>query len=146
MGDKNAMCFKAPGSLLWRNSLQIFSLIEVGFSCTRVRLQPRTGLLLSESYIFPIQLRRTSEWLRSVSSISRGHTTCFVCTVMLTCDHCCRRFGDAPFRVKSEESGVVLLDMIVCYDCYAAARELEQLGGHISTSTASYSGKESQLR
>jgi hypothetical protein len=55
-----------------------------------------------------------------------------------------------PYRVKSEESGVVLLDMIVCYDCYAEARELGHHGGHLSASTAaasgSYFGKESQLR
>ena len=64
---------------------------------------------------------------------SRGHTAYSVCDIVLTCDHCCRPFGDAPYRVKSEESGVVLLDMIVCYDCYAQAQELGQLGGHLAT-------------
>jgi hypothetical protein len=50
-----------------------------------------------------------------------------------------------PYRVRSEESGIVLLDMIVCYDCYAEARELGQLGGHLAASTApgSYSAGES---
>jgi hypothetical protein len=55
-----------------------------------------------------------------------------------------------PYRVKSEESGVVLLDMVVCYNCYAEARELGHQGGHLSTSIAAtsafYFSKESQLR
>jgi hypothetical protein len=55
-----------------------------------------------------------------------------------------------PYRVKSEESGVVLLDMVVCYNCYAEARALGHQGGHLSTSIAAtsafYFSKESQLR
>jgi hypothetical protein len=53
-----------------------------------------------------------------------------------------------PYRVKSEESGIILLDMIVCYDCYAKARELGHHGGHLSTDAASgfFFGKESQVR
>jgi hypothetical protein len=52
-----------------------------------------------------------------------------------------------PYRVRSEESGIVLLDMIVCYDCYVEARELGHEGGHLSTSVVetSYFGKESRL-
>ena len=69
---------------------------------------------------------------------------------MLNCDHCCQSFDGMPYRVRSEESGVVLLDMIVCYNCYAEARELGHQGGHLSTSIATtaglYFGKEFQLR
>jgi hypothetical protein len=40
------------------------------------------------------------------------------------CDHCLALFAGVPYRVKSEESGVVLLDMIVCHYCYIEARKL----------------------
>ncbi len=64
----------------------------------------------------------------------------------MICDHCCQPFDGMPYRVRSEESGIVLLDMIVCYDCYVEARELGQEGGHLSTSVvAPYFGKESRL-
>jgi hypothetical protein len=40
------------------------------------------------------------------------------------CDHCRAFFAGVPYRVKSEESGVVLLDMVVCHYCYIEARKL----------------------
>ena len=40
------------------------------------------------------------------------------------CQHCDAPFIDSPYRVKSEEAGVVLLDLIVCRRCYMQAREL----------------------
>ena len=43
------------------------------------------------------------------------------------CDHCAAPCDGLSYRVRSEESGVVLLDMIVCYCCYI---EAQQLGLH----------------
>ncbi len=40
------------------------------------------------------------------------------------CQHCGAPFVDSPYRVKSEESGVVFLDLIVCHGCYVQARQL----------------------
>jgi hypothetical protein len=40
------------------------------------------------------------------------------------CQHCDAPFVDQPYRVKSEESGIVLLDLIVCHRCHVQAREL----------------------
>jgi 1-acyl-sn-glycerol-3-phosphate acyltransferase len=40
------------------------------------------------------------------------------------CQHCGAPFVDSAYRVKSEESGIVLLDLIVCHGCYVQAREL----------------------
>jgi hypothetical protein len=40
------------------------------------------------------------------------------------CQHCDAPFVDPPYRVKSEESGIVLLDLIVCHRCHVQAREL----------------------
>jgi hypothetical protein len=40
------------------------------------------------------------------------------------CQHCFAPFVDSLYRVKSEESGVVFLDLIVCHGCYVQAREL----------------------
>jgi hypothetical protein len=62
---------------------------------------------------------------------------------VLTCDHCFRAFDGVRYRVKSEERGIILLDMMVCYDCYAEARKLGHHGGHLS---AWQSGMESQIR
>ena len=40
------------------------------------------------------------------------------------CEHCAAPCDSLPYRVRSEESGVVLLDMIVCYCCYIEAQQL----------------------
>jgi ribosome-binding protein aMBF1 (putative translation factor) len=40
------------------------------------------------------------------------------------CEHCGVPFVGLPHRVKSEESGIVLLDLIVCQYCYMVARQL----------------------
>jgi hypothetical protein len=40
------------------------------------------------------------------------------------CQHCGAPFFDSAYRVKSEESGMVLLDMIVCEHCHVEARDL----------------------
>ena len=43
------------------------------------------------------------------------------------CQHCDAPFVDSPYRVISEESGIVLLDLIVCHRCHEQA---EKLGLH----------------
>ena len=43
------------------------------------------------------------------------------------CEHCAAPCDGLPYRVRSEESAVVLLDMIVCHCCYI---EAQQLGLH----------------
>jgi hypothetical protein len=40
------------------------------------------------------------------------------------CQHCGAPFFDSAYRVKSEESGVILLDIVVCPHCHVEAREL----------------------
>jgi len=40
------------------------------------------------------------------------------------CEHCEVPFLGLAHRVRSEESGIVLLDLIVCHHCYMAARQL----------------------
>jgi hypothetical protein len=48
------------------------------------------------------------------------------------CQHCGAPFVDSAYRVTSEESGVILLDLIVCHHCHVEACELglhtEELG------------------
>ena len=59
------------------------------------------------------------------------------------CQHCGAPFVDSPYRVKSEESGVVLLDIIVCRHCYVEARDLglhtEKIVVRISSRARSHS-------
>ncbi|MGH7824205.1 MAG: hypothetical protein ACREQ7_03390 [Candidatus Binatia bacterium] len=40
------------------------------------------------------------------------------------CRHCDELTEGAPYRVVSEEAGVILLDMIVCHSCYLQAKNL----------------------
>jgi len=40
------------------------------------------------------------------------------------CRHCSELCEGDAYRVMSEQDGVVLLDMIVCYQCSLEAREL----------------------
>jgi hypothetical protein len=40
------------------------------------------------------------------------------------CQHCGAPFFDSAYRVQSEESGVILLDIIVCEHCHVEARDL----------------------
>ena len=40
------------------------------------------------------------------------------------CRHCEKIVEDKPYRVISEENGVILLDMMVCRPCYEQAKEL----------------------
>jgi hypothetical protein len=40
------------------------------------------------------------------------------------CQHCGAPFGGSAYRVKSEESGVTLLDIIVCHHCCVEAQKL----------------------
>jgi hypothetical protein len=40
------------------------------------------------------------------------------------CQHCDGLTVGPPYRVLSEESGEILLDMIVCHACYVQAKDL----------------------
>jgi ribosomal protein L40E len=40
------------------------------------------------------------------------------------CQHCYASFGGTAWRVKSEEAGVVFLNMVVCRTCYEEAKRL----------------------
>ncbi len=42
----------------------------------------------------------------------------------ITCRHCDEGIAGKAYRVTSEEDGVVLLNMIVCASCAAAAKSL----------------------
>src|SRR6266550_4423468 len=58
------------------------------------------------------------------------------------CQHCGAPFVDSAYRVKSEESGVVLLDIIVCQYCSVEARDLglhtEKIGVRNSSRSRSH--------
>ena len=40
------------------------------------------------------------------------------------CEHCDEVYHGMAYRVTSEQDGVVLLDMIVCYSCSVEAQRL----------------------
>jgi hypothetical protein len=42
-----------------------------------------------------------------------------------TCEHCGMLFVGSAYRVTSEEDGVTLLNMVVCYLCAREAKRLE---------------------
>jgi len=43
---------------------------------------------------------------------------------MAKCERCTEYFSGNTYRVTSEDDGVVVLDMVVCYECYLEAAEL----------------------
>lgn len=45
-------------------------------------------------------------------------------TYMDRCERCREYFAGNSYRVVSEDDGLMLLDMIVCYGCYLEASEL----------------------
>jgi len=53
-----------------------------------------------------------------------GITLAGIKTMKFFCRHCDEIVKDKPYRVISEEKGVILLDMMVCHSCYEKAREL----------------------
>jgi hypothetical protein len=53
-----------------------------------------------------------------------------------TCDHCEGTILDKAYRVRTEDSGLILLDMIVCYACNLEAQNLGLITSEISTSSA----------
>ena len=40
------------------------------------------------------------------------------------CQHCCQLIVGNAYRVTSEEEGITLLNMIVCYPCFMEAKSL----------------------
>jgi len=48
------------------------------------------------------------------------------------CSHCGELIVGTAYRVRSEESGVTLLDMMVCYFCYVEAKSLGLLTQEIN--------------
>lgn len=53
------------------------------------------------------------------------------------CRHCDEVVAGQPYRVISEENGVVLLDMTVCHSCYEQARALGLYSEVLSSEPAS---------
>jgi hypothetical protein len=41
-----------------------------------------------------------------------------------TCRHCDKLTEGLAYRVRSEEAGVILLEMIVCYSCFEQTKNL----------------------
>jgi hypothetical protein len=61
---------------------------------------------------------------RNCSANRDGIVLAEFCYMGWICQHCGVPFVDSAYRAKSEESGVVLLDIIVCQHCYVEARDL----------------------
>ena len=63
-------------------------------------------------------------WERNRSAIRDGIPLALSSSMGWICQHCGAPFFDSAYRVKSEESGIVLLDIIVCQHCNVEARDL----------------------
>ena len=59
-------------------------------------------------------------WFDGTLLAPTTHMTIFV----YTCDRCEDCFAGDSYRVKSENDGERLLDMVVCYGCYIEASQL----------------------
>jgi hypothetical protein len=45
-------------------------------------------------------------------------------TFVYPCERCSEYFGGKLYRVSSATNGEILLDMVVCYECYLEASQL----------------------
>ena len=63
-------------------------------------------------------------WSKSFAGKRAGISLALKRVMEWICDHCRGFFAGVPYRVWSEESGVVLLDMNVCHYCYLEAGKL----------------------
>jgi hypothetical protein len=45
-------------------------------------------------------------------------------TSMFQCDRCAEYFAGDSYRVTSAADGAIVLDMVVCYDCWVEASQL----------------------
>jgi hypothetical protein len=57
-------------------------------------------------------------------ALVHGTTVALSTFMEFVCRHCSEICDGDPYRVISQENGVVLLDMIVCYQCSLEARDL----------------------
>jgi hypothetical protein len=78
----------------------------------------------------------------SLDSQSQNHGMCLapkgqMTVANRTCEHCGGSIlTDKAYRVRTEDSGLILLDMIVCYACNLEAQNLGLTTSEISTSSA----------
>ena len=106
------------------------------FSCPFLRNLPSVPVRLIPTPIFTnvFDHRTTETWVPLTSNTSPcgkellanrdGIVLAEFSCMGWICQHCGAPFVDSAYRVKSEESGIVLLDLIVCHGCYVQAREL----------------------
>jgi hypothetical protein len=106
------------------------------FSCPFVRNLPSVPVRLIPTPIFTnvFDHRTTETWVPLTSNTSPcgkellanrdGIVIAEFSCMGWICQHCGAPFVDSAYRVKSEESGVILLDIIVCQHCYVEARDL----------------------
>jgi hypothetical protein len=60
-------------------------------------------------------------WKGTVRRIAMASSLLNFVVLGWICQHCGAPFVDSAYRVNSEDSGVVLLDIIVCQHCYVEA-------------------------
>ena len=60
-----------------------------------------------------------------------------------SCQHCGELIVGSVYRVTSENEGITLLDMIVCYLCFMAAKRLRLHAEEISVSSKTSSARSS---
>jgi hypothetical protein len=61
-----------------------------------------------------------------------------------SCQHCGELIVGSAYRVTSEDEGITLLDMIVCFLCFMAAKRLrlhaEEISGRTKIPLGRFSG------
>jgi hypothetical protein len=85
----------------------------------------QTGVITAQAKSGSIDFSKLTNFLkRNRRAIRDGIPLAQALGMGWICQHCGAPFTDSAYRVKSEESGVILLDIIVCQHCYVEARDL----------------------
>jgi hypothetical protein len=101
------------------------SLTHWRFSCPFVRSLPSVPVRAIPTPIFTnVLISNTSPCGKELLANRDGIVIAEFSCMGWICQHCGAPFFDSAYRVQSEESGVVPLDIIVCEHCHVEARDL----------------------
>jgi hypothetical protein len=110
------------GTLVVNDTLK--ELRQFAVCATRTPISQPRGYYIRENLELSGYYRLTIFAIGNAASIRDGIAIARSARMGWICQHCGAPIFDLAYRVKSEESGVVLLDMIVCQHCRGEAIDL----------------------
>jgi len=107
--------------ILLKNPLNASTRLSMNGKSPMISTAPPFVLRLSKDERKVFQQNRN---IASHKEITRGTRFAGLSVMIFQCQHCGQAISGKMFRVRSEESGVTLLDIRVCHYCYIDAKRL----------------------